>query len=174
MERGRSLRSGTDAIARKTHAPKANHGFGEFEFDIAANIAIVFRFNYLADDFLLGFFVGEKKQLSRRDGSGKANDGAIAKNQNRFSSLRKGFALIAALDGARAIDADRYFQCDGLSAIGRFFCACRWRCRPRESCLGRGSKRFCLAGNCWAICVVDGEGHGVHTREKEFLSSRLA
>ena len=54
------LRSRTDTVTRKTHAPKADHGLGEFKLDVAADAAVVLGFDDLADHFFLGFLVGEK------------------------------------------------------------------------------------------------------------------
>ncbi len=103
-----------EAVAGKTHAPKTEDGFGKFKFHVAADAAIVFGFDDLADDFFFGLFVGEKEQLSRSDGGLQADDGAVAEDEDGFGGLGEGFTLIAAFHGARAVDGDTHFEGHGL------------------------------------------------------------
>jgi len=57
-------RSGAEAVAWKAHAPEANHGLGEFQFNIPAQAAEFLDLTTWQDNFFLGFFVGEKKAIA--------------------------------------------------------------------------------------------------------------
>src|SRR5208283_818796 len=90
---GGGSRSRRNAIGGKTHAPETNRRLGKFQFHIAGDGAVVFRFDNLADNFLFGFFVGDEQQLSRRNEGGQANDGTMTKDEHGLGRLRERLAL---------------------------------------------------------------------------------
>ena len=112
------MRRRSDAIARETHTPETDDGLGKFQLDVAADVAVVLGFDNLTDDFLLGFFVGEKKQLARSDGRGQANDSAAAENQDGFCGFGERLALGAAFDGASTVHGNGDFERNGLLLNG--------------------------------------------------------
>jgi len=90
------------------------------QFDVTAGRTTGLGFHDLANDFFLGFFVGEKDELPGRERCGDADDGPMGEDQNGLGSFGKRFALVGTFDGAGAVDGDGNFEWNGLRAGGRF------------------------------------------------------
>ena len=129
-------RGGGLVIGWKTDAPKANDRFREFEFDVAADVAIVLRLHNLANHFFFCFFVCEEEQLARRNRRREANHRAVAEDEHGLGRFGERFALVAAIDSARSVHRHRNFKSDRLRSTSRFV----WARGGRWS----GDKRFVL------------------------------
>jgi hypothetical protein len=108
-------------LTRKSHAPKSGNRLGEFQLNIPADVAIILRLHYLAHNFLLGFVVGKEQQLTRGHRRCQTNHRAIAEHQHRLRCFRKGFPLVAAFHGSRAVHGHRHFQGNRLWLSGIVF-----------------------------------------------------
>lgn len=115
--RGRS-RSWRNRRAGHTEAPEARSGFGEFQFDVVAGGATGLGFDDLRDNFLLGFLVGEKNQLTGSQWRGNANDSAMSEDENGLGGFGERFALVRTFDGAGTIDGDGNLEGHGLGTSG--------------------------------------------------------
>jgi len=102
----------------EAHTPETRSRFGEFQFDVAGDGSIIFRFNDLADDFLFRFVVGEENQLARGESGCQANDGAIVEDENGLRGFGKRLALVGAFDGAGTVDTNGNFESDRLRSRG--------------------------------------------------------
>jgi len=67
-------------IGRKADLPEIRAVLGELQFDIAGLLLNVAATQDLANHFMIGFLIGEEKQLAGRNGSHQTNDGAIFEN----------------------------------------------------------------------------------------------
>ena len=67
-------------IGRKTDLPEIRAVLGELQFDVAGLLLNVAATQDLANHFMIGFLIGEEKQLAGRNGSDQTNDGAIFEN----------------------------------------------------------------------------------------------
>jgi hypothetical protein len=85
---------GQNRVRRKTHAPETGSRFCKTQLDVADSVAVRLGLHDHANNFLLGFFVGEKNELPGSELGRNSKYSAVTEDQHGLRAFGKWFALV--------------------------------------------------------------------------------